>query len=217
MLEVEGLENVPRSGKALLIPNHSGILGWDAAVLHYEMFKTLKRLPRTMAHAFWESNDFLRIGSEKLGFFPPDFKKAVKYLKKNKLMIVFPEAEHGNFKPSIKMYQLMDFNPGFVALAIMTHTPVIPVCILGAEENYINLGTVDWFEKKWGVKVPVPLNLLPIPSKWKIKFLPPLSFNKYNKKDIKNDKFVREVADNIKFRIQANIQMELVQKGIFKF
>jgi 1-acyl-sn-glycerol-3-phosphate acyltransferase len=217
MLEVEGLEHVPRSGRVMLVPNHSGLLGWDAIVLQYEIFKQLKRFPRTMAHSFWGSNDFFRDGSSKLGFFPPDFKKAVKYLRKNKLMIIFPEAEHGNFKSSIKMYQLADFNPGFVALAMMTNCPVVPVCILGAEENYINLGTVDWFEKSLGIRIPIPLNLLPLPSKWKIKFLPPLSFNKYNKKDIKNEKFVLEVAENIKFRIQSNIQVELVKKGIFKF
>lgn len=217
MLEVEGFENVPKKGRVILIPNHSGILGWDAVVLHYEIFKKLKRIPRTMAHSFWESNEFFRKGSQKLGFFPPDFKRAVRYLKKNKLMIIFPEAEKGNFKPSIKMYQLMEFNPGFVALAMMTNSPVVPVCILGAEENYINLGTIDWFEKSYGFKIPIPLNLLPLPSKWKIKFLPPISFQKYNRSDIKNEKFVKEVAENIRFRIQANIQMELVKKGIFKF
>ncbi len=217
MLEVEGLGNVPKRGRAILVPNHSGILGWDAAVLHYEIFRSLHRLPRTMAHAFWESNAFFREGSKKLGFFSPDFKKAVKYLKKNKIMIIFPEAEYGNFKPSLKMYQLAEFNPGFAALAIMTNSPVIPVCILGAEENYINLGTIDWFEKTHGIRIPIPLNLLPIPSRWKMKFLPALSFAKYNKKDIKNEKFVKEIAENIRFRIQANIQMELVQKGIFKF
>ncbi|MCC6274965.1 MAG: 1-acyl-sn-glycerol-3-phosphate acyltransferase [Leptospiraceae bacterium] len=217
MLEVEGLENVPRSGRAMLVPNHSGLFGWDAVVLQNEIFREKKRIPRTMAHAFWESTPFLKQMSSKFGFFKTDFKQAVKLLKKNKLMIIFPEAEHGNFKPSYKMYQLADFNPGFVALAIMTHTPVVPVVILGAEENYINLGTVDWFEKWIGARVPIPLNLLPLPSKWKIKFLKPISFSKYNRTDVKNEKFLLEVTHNIRFRIQATIHKELVKKGIFKF
>lgn len=216
MLEVEGIENVPR-GRVMLVPNHSGLLGWDAIVLQNEVFRTLKRIPRTMAHAFWESQPLLKELSHKFGLITTDFKLAVKILKKNKLLIIFPEAEHGNFKPSHKMYQLTHFNPGFIALSIMTQTPIVPVAILGAEENYINIGTIDWFEDKIGAKIPIPLNLLPLPSRWKIKFLKPISLSKYNRKDVKSEKFLVEVAQNIRFRIQASIHKELVHRGIFKF
>ena len=216
-LEVEGLENIPRTGRVMLVPNHSGIIGWDAIVLQNEVFRQKHRIPRTMAHAFWESTPFLKELGNKFGFLTTDFKKAVKVLKKNNLMIIFPEAEHGNFKPSYKMYQLQQFNPGFIALGIMTNTPVVPVAILGAEENYINLGTIDWFEDKIGAKIPVPLNLLPLPSKWKIKFLKPVSFSKYNRTDVRNHKFIEEVANSIRFRIQSAIHEELVTKGVFKF
>lgn len=163
-----------------------------------------------MAHAFWESSPFLKTFSRKMGLITTDFKLAVRTLKKNKLLVIFPEAEHGNFKPSHKMYQLADFNPGFVALSLMTQTPIVPVAILGAEENYINIGTIDWFEDQIGAKIPIPLNLLPLPSKWKIKFLKPISLNKYTRKDVKNEKFLVEVAQNVRFRIQAAIHKELV-------
>ena len=88
---------------------------------------------------------------------------------------------------------------------------------MGAEENFVNLGTIDWFEDKIGAKIPIPLNLLPIPAKWKIKFLKPISLAKYNRKDAKNEKFLIEVTQNIRFRIQATIHKELVSRGIFKF
>ena len=217
MLETEGLEYVPKSGRVMIVPNHSGLLGWDATVLQNEILREKKRIPRTMAHAFWESSPLLKTFSRKMGLITTDFKLAVRTLKKNKLLVIFPEAEHGNFKPSHKMYQLADFNPGFVALSLMTQTPIVPVAILGAEENYINIGTIDWFEDQIGAKIPIPLNLLPLPSKWKIKFLKPISLNKYTRKDVKNEKFLVEVAQNVRFRIQAAIHKELVTRGIFKF
>ncbi|HMV76926.1 MAG TPA: 1-acyl-sn-glycerol-3-phosphate acyltransferase [Leptospiraceae bacterium] len=217
MLDVEGVHNIPRSGRVMVVPNHSGVLGWDAIILYNEVFRQRKRLARVMAHAFWESTDFLRKVGQSFGAFAPDFKQAVKYLKKNKLMIIFPEAEHGNFKPTVKMYQLTDFNPGFVALAMMTNTVIVPTVIMGAEENFVNLGTIDIFEKYIGARIPVPMNLLPIPAKWKIKFLPPVDFSKYSRKDAKSEKFLIEVSQNIRFRIQSSIHNELVSRGTFKY
>lgn len=217
MLEVEGLEHVPRSGRVMLVPNHSGVLGWDAVILYNEIVREKRRIPRIMAHAFWESSPFLSEMAKKFGAFGADFKQAVKFLKRNKLMIIFPEAEHGNFKPSVQMYQLTEFNPGFVALAMMTDTVVVPVVIMGAEENFVNLGTIDWFEEQIGAKIPVPLNLLPIPSRWKIRFLKPVSFSKYGRKEVRNEKFLIEASQNIRFRIQATIHKELVNRGVFKF
>jgi 1-acyl-sn-glycerol-3-phosphate acyltransferase len=217
MLEVEGIENVPSNGRVMIVPNHSGVLGWDAIILYNEIVREKRRIPRIMAHNFWESKPFLSQMAKKYGAFGANFKQAIKFLNKNKLMIIFPEAEHGNFKPSVKMYQLSDFNPGFVSLAMMTNTVLVPTVIMGAEENFVNLGTIDWFEDRIGVKIPIPLNLLPIPAKWKIKFLKPISLKNYNKKDLRSEKFITEVSQNIRFRIQATIHKELVSRGIFKF
>ncbi|MCB1143771.1 MAG: 1-acyl-sn-glycerol-3-phosphate acyltransferase [Leptospiraceae bacterium] len=217
MLEVEGIENVPRTGRVMVVPNHSGVLGWDAIILYNEIVREKRRIPRIMAHAFWESQPALSEMAKMYGAFGANFKQAVKYLHKNKLMIIFPEAEHGNFKPSVKMYQLSHFNPGFVSLAMMTGTVLVPTVIMGAEENFVNLGTIDWFEKQIGAKIPIPLNLLPIPAKWKIKFLKPISLSMYSKKEVRNEKFITEVSQNIRFRIQATIHKELVSRGIFKF
>ena len=48
-------------------------------------------------------------------------------------------------------------------------------------------------------------------------FLKPISLAKYNRKDAKNEKFLIEVTQTIRFRIQATIHKELVSRGIFKF
>jgi 1-acyl-sn-glycerol-3-phosphate acyltransferase len=92
MLETEGIENVPKTGRVMLVPNHSGVLGWDAVILYNEIVRERRRIPRIMAHMFWESKPFLSKIARKFGAFGADFKQAVIFLKKNKLRIIFPDA-----------------------------------------------------------------------------------------------------------------------------
>ena len=216
-LETEGLENIPRTGPVIVTPNHSGVMGWDAFVVQNEILKYGKRIPRTMSHNFWHQTDFFRYMSQQMAFIPQDFKHAIRILRKNNLLLLFPEAEEGNFKPSTRMYQLEPFNPGFASLAFMTDAQIVPCCVIGAEETHLNFGTIDWTEKYIGAKIPLPANLIPIPVQWKIIFLKPISLGKYTRKDARNIRFLEEVADNIRFQIQHRIHKELVKRGVFKF
>ncbi|MBX7056911.1 MAG: 1-acyl-sn-glycerol-3-phosphate acyltransferase [Leptospirales bacterium] len=216
-LETEGLDHIPRRGPVVVTPNHSGVLGWDALAVQNEILKRVRRFPRTMSHNFWHSSEALRFLSARLGFIPQDFKTAIRILRRNNLLLIFPEAESGNFKPSTQMYQVQDFNPGFVSLAMMSNAPIIPACVLGAEESHLNLGTIDWFEKSHGLRIPLPLNLFPLPSKWKIIFLEPISLGKYGRKDARHIEFLTEVAQNVRMRIQQRINRELVKRGVLKF
>lgn len=75
---------------------------------------------------------------------------------------------------------------------------------------------MDWTEKYIGAKVPIPLNLIPLPVQWKIIFLKPVSLEKYGKREAKNIRFLEEAAGNIRMRIQNRIR-ELVHRGVFKF
>jgi 1-acyl-sn-glycerol-3-phosphate acyltransferase len=216
-LETEGLENIPAHGPVLVCPNHSGVLGWDALAVQNEIIKFRKRIPRTMTHNFWHEHDVFRYLSDRLGFIPADFKRAIRVLRRNNLLLIFPEAEAGNFKPSTQMYQLQNFNPGFVSLALMAGAPIVPTCVIGAEESHLNLGTIDWTEKYLGAKIPLPLNLIPLPVRWKLIFMKPIYLTKYDRRDAKNIEFLEEVAENVRMRIQQRINKELVRRGVFNF
>ncbi|MCS7205132.1 MAG: 1-acyl-sn-glycerol-3-phosphate acyltransferase [Leptospiraceae bacterium] len=213
--EIRGLENIPKKEPTIIVPNHSGVLAIDALVLHYVIKNFVHRFPYIMSHNFWHSNEFLRYSSEKLGFIPQDFKVALKYLKENKLIILFPEAEEGNFKPSIYMYKLRKFNPGFVSLSILSNAFVVPTCIIGAEESNINLGVIELRDKN--LKIPIPLNLFPFPVKWKIVFLKPIHFQKYSRSEAKNISFLQEAAQIVRMKIQHHIYRELQNRGLLKY
>lgn len=215
-LEVEGLENLPNNGKGrmLVVPNHSNALGYDAFMMAMAIKKYTRRTPRIMGHNFWFSIPFAAAFSRRWGVFPADLREGLQQLKNDHIVVVFPEGAEGNFKVSSTMYKMVEFNPGFVPLAIMQEAPVVPAAIIGAEESTINLAKIDWFQDIIGASIPVPLNLLPFPAKWKIKFLPSIDFSKYSKKDIKDARFVREINQNIRYRIQHELNKEVARRNI---
>ena len=79
---------------------------------------------------------------------------------------------------------------------------------------WIFFKSIDWFEKIIGASIPVPLNLIPFPAKWKMKFLPAIDFSKYSKKDIKDARFVKEINQNIRYRIQHELNKEVEKRNI---
>src|SRR2546430_58208 len=50
-------------------------------------------------------------------------------------IMVFPEGVRGLNKTYDKRYQLQEFGSGFMRLALETQTPVLPVAVVGAEEQ----------------------------------------------------------------------------------
>lgn len=211
-LQVEGVENLPRRGPAIIAPNHSGVSGFDAMILMHEVEKAVKRVPRVMTHHFWFLSKTTSIPASKLGFIEATTANGLKVLEKNHMLILFPEGEYGNFKPTSEAYQLQEFKRGFVRMAIKTGAPIIPTMVIGAEETHINLSQFKLTKFLRGLVIPLPLNVIPLPSKWKIKFLPPL-YLPYKPSAANNRELVREIADDIREQIQDKIRKELKTRG----
>jgi 1-acyl-sn-glycerol-3-phosphate acyltransferase len=133
----------------------------------------------------------------------------LKLLRKNNIIVLFPEGENGNFKPSAERYHLREFRRGFVRMAIATGAPIIPTIVIGAEETHINLTTLKLTKYLKGQIIPIPLNILPLPAKWKIKFLEPISFEGYTAKDAENSELVHKLALEVQAKMQAAIDKEL--------
>src|SRR6185436_21111035 len=65
---------------------------------------------------------------------------AKRLLEEDEALLVFPEGSRGISKAFSQRYQLCDFGLGFMRLAIETGTPIVPVAVIGAEEQYYSLG-----------------------------------------------------------------------------
>jgi len=204
-VEVEGMENIPARGPAILVPNHSGFMGFDALLLSHWIQKKRGRIPRIMLHRLFYFKGILEAHAKKFGFLKASFQNGISALNKNNLLIVFPEAEQGNFKPINRKYRLQDFRPGFVRMAERTRAPIIPVVIIGAEETHINLGQLKVLDQL----LPLPLNLFPLPAKWKIKILPPVRFSAVGSTD--------EFVAGVRTRMQTELNREVSNRSYVYF
>lgn len=212
-VEIEGIENLPLSGKAILIPNHSGYMGLDALILQSWIFRNKKRIPRIFLHKFWFTGNLLKTHAERFGFVKANYLQGVRSLQKNNMLILFPEGERGNFKPFNERYQLQKFKTGFVRMAFETNAPVVPIIIIGAEESHINVGQLSIM----GQLLPIPLNIVPLPAKWKIKILKPIALSEFSNTNERNDFEYDEIAKSVKTTMQQTLNLELAQRKFIYF
>ncbi len=211
-VHVEGAQHLPKRGPAIITPNHSGVSGFDAMVLHHEIIRACKRYPRVLTHHLWFLNKTTAIPAQKLGFVEATTENGMKALKKKQLVVLFPEGEYGNFKPSSRAYQLQEFKRGFVRMALANNAPIIPTLIIGAEETHVNLSRLKLTKFFRGVILPIPLNVIPLPSKWRIIFMEPIHLP--YKKDAANDReLVRELSEEIQEKMQERMNAELKKRG----
>lgn len=211
-LEIEGMENIPKRGAGVIAPNHSGFSGFDALLLSHSIHTAIKRIPRVLTHQFWFLTKTTSIPAQKLGFIEATYENGVQLLKKNNLVVIFPEGEHGNFKPSSEMYRLQEFKRGFVRMAVATQAPIIPVLIIGAEESHINLSQLKFTKYLRGTVLPLPLNIIPLPVKWKIKILPPI-YLPYKPSSVEDSELMNEIAQEIQEQMQDKLSDEIQKRG----
>jgi 1-acyl-sn-glycerol-3-phosphate acyltransferase len=212
-MEIEGIENIPKRGPALIIPNHSGFAGFDALMLAHEINRNCHRIPRVLTHHFWFLTELLASTANKVGFIEANMKNGIEQLNKNNLVVIFPEGEGGNFKASSKRYHLQEFKRGFIRMALEAQCPIVPTLIIGAEETNFNIRRLKFFRN---TILPLPLNILPLPARWKIKFLAPVKLP-YQKSALQNEELITEIAEEIRESMQNALAEELVKRKSIYF
>ena len=217
-IEVEGLEHLPKKGRALIAPNHSGFAGADAVLLAYVLKLKTRRRARILAHrAFFDFSRTLKAVSQSFGLKKASIQGGVDILKEDHLMIIFPEGETGNFKPTYRRYELQRFHTGFLRMAIEAQAPVIPCVIVGAEESHLNLGNLDFSKFVRGLRIPLPLNFIPLPAKWRIIFLPPVSFGAGDATLLENAEAMKKRAATLQREMQRELRERLRKREYIYF
>ena len=215
-LHVENAHLVPKKGSVIISPNHSGFAGLDVLVLNHVLTTDIKRIPRILTHKFWFSTDFTKKVAQKMGFYEATYENGIQLLKRKNAVVVFPEGEDGNFKSSQKMYTLQEFKRGFIRMAIETQSPIVPVLVIGAEESNFNLKKLKLDRIFRGLKIPLPLNIIPLPAKWKIIFLDPIDLP-YDVSILDDNDFIHEIASEIQELMQERMNEELKNRKSIYF
>jgi 1-acyl-sn-glycerol-3-phosphate acyltransferase len=217
-VETSGLDNVPAHGRALLVANHAGTLPYDSAMVMHAVRRDhpSRRDVRPLVEDTVFHLPFLGPIMNRIGGVRADPENAERLLMKGELVAVFPEGEKGMGKLWKDRYRLQRFGRGgFVKLALRTGAPIIPVAVVGAEEAAPMLGKVTWFAKHIGIPwIPVtptfpllgPAGLLPLPSKWYVRFGEPVDLSGLDGPAAADDRLlVNKVADQIRTQIQTMI------------
>ncbi|HEX6873219.1 MAG TPA: 1-acyl-sn-glycerol-3-phosphate acyltransferase, partial [Micromonosporaceae bacterium] len=146
---------------------------------------------------------------------------AERLLRTSQLVGVFPEGFKGIGKPYRERYKLQRFGRGgFVAAALRTGTPIIPVSIVGAEEIYPIIGNIRSLARVTGLPyVPMtplfpwlgPLGMVPLPSKWLIEFGKPIPTAPYAD-DADDPIVVFNLADQVRETIQHTLHSLLQRR-----
>lgn len=208
-LKVDGLENVPQEGAAILAANHTGWLGLDYALAALILHDEAHRIPRGLVHQAWFVAPQTAQFAAKVGLTKVSKQAMADELQAGNLVVVFPEGEKGAFRPG-SGYQLSEFARGFVRVAMAQGVPIIPVAILGGEESNPVDRTIHSYEQLLKMPIPIPRNLIPKPVKWRIRFLPAVDVTGKNPGD---HDAVHAAAAAIQATVQGALDALKVERG----
>jgi 1-acyl-sn-glycerol-3-phosphate acyltransferase len=213
--ETRGLEHVPQ-GRVLLVANHSGQLPFDAVAIATAMLTVADppRIVRTMVEKFVPTVPFASYLFTRWGQITGTPENCRRLLEAEEAILVFPEGARGISKPFSKRYQLQQFGLGFMRLALQTQTPIVPVCVIGAEEQApaVNLKPLARLLGAPAFPVmPFPpfLPIVPLPAKYRIQIGEALRFTGDPDDD---DDVVEEHVRAVKNSIQSMIQLGLKER-----
>jgi 1-acyl-sn-glycerol-3-phosphate acyltransferase len=211
-LSVTGVENVPRNGPLVFISNHSGFSGLDALLLRYLIYKRTKNVPKILLHRLWYFCNSTKNAAHKMGFIEAKYSNGINALKNGESILLFPEGAHGNFKPYSEKYKLQNFKTGFLRMAMDCDCPISPAIILGPEESHINLKKMDMTGFIKDTVLPIPLNVWPLPVKWRVHFLEPI-VPPSTTKTSQDPEAVRAQVKQIQEQLQSSINEGLRERG----
>jgi 1-acyl-sn-glycerol-3-phosphate acyltransferase len=215
--EVEGIENVPSNGGALIVSNHSGALPPDAAMLAKairEEHPHPRPLNITVEHFFKGYPGFSAL-LPKLGCVAAHPANVHRLLSdEEQLVLVFPEGRKGTAKLYKDRYRLRRFGRGgFVEAAMRARTPIVPACVVGAEEAAPVFAQIGLLKRVTGLLYFPITPTFPhfglagmlgyLPAKFKLRFLEPIEFGEGDSHEDKA--LVQTIAHEVRARIQENL------------
>jgi len=209
-----GIENLPQ-GRVMLVANHSGQLPFDALNIGGALFYTADppRIMRAMIDRFVAKLPFVGSFFAGTGQVIGTEANCERLLSDEEAILVFPEGTAGISKPITKRYQLQPFGLGFLRLALRTKTPIVPVAVIGAEEQAPAFN-VRPLAKLLGVPAfPItPVSffpVLPLPTRYRIYFGEPRCFAGDSDDD---DEHIAELARQVRLSIESMLHQGLKER-----
>jgi 1-acyl-sn-glycerol-3-phosphate acyltransferase len=211
-----GIEHIPPTGRVVFVANHSGQLPFDGLVIGAACFlePPQPRLVRSMVEYFVPTVPFASYLFARWGQITGTPENCRRLLAAEEAVLVFPEGARGISKSFSKRYQLAEFGKGFMRLALEMQAPIVPIAVIGAEEQApaINVKPLARLLRTPSFPVvPYPpfLPVVPLPVKYRLYFGEPLRFTGDPDDD---DDVLDGQAGIVRTRIQAMIHQGLRER-----
>ena len=224
-VQAEGVANVPRAGRGLLVANHAGVVPYDGAMIRLAILaEHAQPRPARMLVADWAfAMPFLGMFLQKTGNVMAHPDNATELLERDELVGVFPEGIKGSTKRFADRYKVGRFGRGgFIQIALRTGSPIVPVAVVGSEEVHPVLFDIPVLAELMGLPAfPITptwpalgvLGAVPLPSKWLLAFGEPISLDGYGPDDASDPALVLELSERVRSWIQAKLHELLPRRG----
>jgi 1-acyl-sn-glycerol-3-phosphate acyltransferase len=162
--EVRGLDNIPATGGALVVSNHSGgMLTPDVFIFSPAFYKRFgyARPVYTLGHYglfMGPLDSWLR----RLGVIEASRENASAALHSGAVVLVFPGGDYDSYRSTFSE-NTIDFNgrTGYVRTAIKAGVPIVPTVSIGGQETQLFLTRGNWIARKLGL-TKARMDILPV-------------------------------------------------------
>jgi 1-acyl-sn-glycerol-3-phosphate acyltransferase len=210
-VQLHGIERVPGEGRVILVGNHSGQLPFDASMIEVACLIEMDppRAVRALVEKWVPTLPFVSTFMARCGQVVGTPDNCRRLLAADEAILVFPEGVRGLNKPFSERYRLKPFGLGFMRLALESGAPIVPVGVVGAEEQAPAILDLKPLARLLAFPAfPITPTLLPfpLPSRYHLWFGEPMRFA--GSPDDEDAELERKVG-----AVQAAVQA-LLQRGL---
>jgi 1-acyl-sn-glycerol-3-phosphate acyltransferase len=222
-VQVRGIDAVPSTGPVLVVANHAGIVPWDAFVLRHALRRDhpARRDLRPLLDDRECALPVIGGAAIRAGAVRASAEAAERLLAAGSAVGVFPEGSAGARKPWRDRYTLLRFGRGgFVKVALRARAPIVPCAIVGSEEASPGISRTGWLAERLGVPLlsantalsVAPAAIVPLPSRWTLRFAPPVSVAEHDPAAAEDPATVNALAEQVRTAVQAMLDEDVAAR-----
>jgi 1-acyl-sn-glycerol-3-phosphate acyltransferase len=211
-------QHLPQSGAAILVANHAGTLPIDALMLGLSVLRHTDppRMLRVVGDYLVPRLPVFGSLASRVGMVNGARGNVRRLLEDGELCLIFPEGTPGIGKPWRERYQLRDFRVGHAELALRHGVPVIPVAVIGSEEQWPRIARIDRWKPFGAPFLPVFATPFPLPVHFHIQYGRPIDLRAVTAGCTTEADGLRRAAEATRAAVQALIDFRLAQrKSVF--
>ncbi|MCA9692100.1 MAG: lysophospholipid acyltransferase family protein [Nannocystaceae bacterium] len=212
-----GAEQIPAEGPVILAANHSGSLPLDGVMISLDAFLHTEppRVVRAVGDYFVSRLPLVSTLFARAGVIGGTRGTVRHALEEGELLLIFPEGSPGIGKPFSQRYQLAPWRVGHAELAIRHRAKVVPVAVVGAEEQWPVIAQlpVQVFGAPY---LPIMATPLPLPVRYHIHYGAPMELGR-GPEDADDPELVAAAADQVRAAVEGLIARGLeAREGVFR-